>query len=296
MAPPRNRRPGFSRRAQYTLFLGYVAAIVGVLTGAGLLLLSTFNPVAFAGVQGAVSEITTPLSSSLSWVRRSVGGVPGGVESFLNVRRENARLKREIQDNRDLVMRARTLSQENRRLRALLRLRDRSAAPVVTARLVNSSAASTRRFATLNAGSRQGVKPRQPVRGPGGLIGQVIATSPNTARVMLIIDPDSIVPVRRTRDGMPALAAGRGDGLLDVRSAGIANAPISAGDIFVTSGTGGVYPPNIPVARVLKTARDTAPAQPYASPDALDFALVQKSFLPPPPPPPPPGPDNKDAE
>jgi rod shape-determining protein MreD len=43
-------------------------------------------------------------------------------------------------------------------------------------------------------------------------------TGPNTARVLLITDPESIVPVRRTRDGLPALAAGRGDGLIDVRS------------------------------------------------------------------------------
>jgi len=52
------------------------------------------------------------------------------------------------------------------------------------------------------------------------------------------------------------------------------------GDVFVTSGTGGVFSPNIPVARVVRTQGDIAIAQPAANPDALDFALVQQTFLP----------------
>ncbi len=150
----------------------------------------------------------------------------------------------------------------------------------MAARLVSSSASSTRRFAVLNAGSWQGVKTGQPVRGPEGLIGRVLETGPNTARVLLLSDPESIVPVRRTRDGLPALAAGRGDGLLDIRSASLANVGFEPGDIFVTSGTGGIYSPNIPVARVLKRARDTALARTFAQPDTLDFALVMQAFLP----------------
>ncbi|WP_188055164.1 rod shape-determining protein MreC [Sphingosinithalassobacter sp. CS137] len=283
MAPQRNRRPGFSRRAQYGLFLGYVAAVGGALIGAGLLLLSTFNPPAFAVVRGVFSELTTPVSSVFAWARRSVTGVPEGVSGHFNVRAENARLRKELEDQATLVQRARTLTRENRRLRALLQLREANPESVVAARLVSSTASSTRRYATLNAGSWQGVRSGQPVRGPDGLIGQVIETSPNTARVLLIVDPESIVPVRRMSDGLPAIAAGRGDGLLDIRSASIANVPFRAGDTFVTSGTGGIYSPNIPVARVIRDARDIAIAQPEANPDGLDYALVQETFLPAPP-------------
>jgi rod shape-determining protein MreC len=196
------------------------------------------------------------------------------------VRKQNERLRKELADTHALLMRARTLSYDNRRLKALLQLRDSAPDPVVAARLVSSSASSTRRFAVLNAGSWQGVKPGQPVRGPEGLIGRILETGPNTARVLLLSDPESIVPVRRTRDGLPALAAGRGDGLLDIRSASLANVGFEPGDLFVTSGTGGIYSPNIPVARVLKSARDTAIARTFAQPDTLDFALVQQGFLP----------------
>lgn len=290
MAPPRNRRPGFSRRAQYGLFLGYVGAVGGALIGAALLLLSTFNPPAYAAVRGFFAEITTPISSGLDWVRRMVAGTPAGVAEHFNVIDENNRLKKQLADNETLVGRARTLNQENHRLRAMLQLRDVTPEAIVAARLVNSSASSTRRFATLNAGTWQKVQAGMPVREPNGLIGQVIEAGANASRVLLIVDPESIVPVRRTSDGLPAIAAGRGDGLLDIRSAGLSNAPFQAGDTFVTSGTGGIFPPNIPVARVIRAARDTALAQPAADPDALDFALVQQTFLPELPPPPAPTP------
>ncbi len=293
MAPPRNRRPGFSRRAQYGLFLGYVGAVGGALIGAGLLLLSTFNPSAYSAVRGFFAELTTPIASALAWMRGGVAGAPEGFSTYVNVRAENERLRKQLADNETIVSRARTLNQENRRLREMLQLRDVTTDAIVIARLVASSASSARRYATLNAGNWQGVKPGQPVREPSGLIGQVVETSPNTARVLLIVDPESIVPVRRIRDGLPAIAAGRGDGLMDIRSASVATMIFEPGDTFVTSGTGGIFSPNIPVARVIRTARDIAVAEPAANPDALDFALVQQTFLPELPPGPTPSPTPK---
>jgi rod shape-determining protein MreC len=280
MAPPHNRRPGFSRRAQYGLFIGYVVAVGGALVAVGLLLLSTLNPPAFAVVRGAFSELVTPVASGADWTRRSVSGVPSSIGSFFGVRAENARLKAELEANQTLIDHARVVTRDNRRLRALLKLRDRVADPVVAARIVYASGSSTRRFATLNAGSWQGVRVGQPVRGPDGLIGRVVETSPNTARILLVLDPESVVPVRRIRDGLPAIAAGRGDGLVEIRSAGEAQQLFEPGDSFVTSGTGGLFPPNIAVAVVIERARDTARARPTANPDMLDYALVQRSFFP----------------
>ena len=280
MTPPRNRRPGFSRRAQYGLFISYVIAAGGALVGVILLLLSTFHPPAFAAVRGTFSELVTPIASGFDWTRRGLSGIPEGIGSYFGVRSENAMLRAEVEANRRLVEEARIAAYDNKRLRALLKLRDRIAAPVVTARLVYSTGSSTRRFATLNAGSWQGVRTGQPVSSADGLIGRVVEVSPNTARVLLILDPESIVPVRRVRDGLPAIAAGRGDGLIEIRSAGAAQILFEQGDAFVTSGTGGIFPPNTPVARVRARARDTAEGIVFASPDTLDYAVVQQSYFP----------------
>jgi rod shape-determining protein MreC len=280
----RDRRPGFSRRRQYGVLLSYVVAVAGVGVGAVLLLLSTLNPPLFSALRMSVAEVTTPIASLMSGGGQAMLSVPRAIGTYFAVHDENERLRREAAATRRLLTRARAIAHDNRRLRTLLALRDRSTAAVVSARLVGSTAGSTRRFALLNAGRVAGVRPGMPVRGPDGLVGRVVETGLNAARVLLLVDPDSVVPVRRTRDGLPAIVAGRGDGAVDIRSVDDLGVRFAAGDLFVTSGTGGIYPPGIPVARVVATGRDTVLGRTVARADTLDFALVERPFLPLPPP------------
>lgn len=280
MAPARDRRTGFSRRRQYSAFFAYVLAIAGALVGIALLVVSSFNPPAFAALRMTVASVAAPVASGLDATVGVVRAVPDAIGSWFRVHGENAELRAQVARDARLLTRARVMAYDNRRLRALLALRDRSEDVVVTARLVASSATSARRFALLNAGRFQGVRPGMPVRGPVGLVGRVLETGPIAARVLLVTDPESLVPVRRTRDGLPALAAGRGDGRVDIRSVNATNVRFQPGEMFVTTGTGGIYPPGIPVAAIAASAIDSAIAVPIAAPDALDFALVERPFLP----------------
>lgn len=285
MAPARDRRTGFSRRRQYGAFLGYVLAVAGAVVGLVLIIVSRFDPPAFAALRMTATGVTAPVSSALASVTNVVVSIPTAIGGHFRVYGENTRLRGELTREQALVLRARTIDFDNRRLRALLSVRDRTEETVVTARLVSSSASSGRRFAVLDAGRWQGVRPGMPVRGPIGLVGRVTEAGPNAARVLLLSDPESIVPVRRTRDGLPAIAAGRGDGLVDIRSVSTTNIGFAVGDLFVTSGTGGLYMPGIPVARVSSGGTDTVRAQTFTHPDTLDFALVTRPFLPMPAPP-----------
>jgi rod shape-determining protein MreC len=92
---------------------------------------------------------------------------------------------------------------------------------------------------------------------------------------------------------MPAIAVGRGDGAVDVRSVAAADVRFGAGDAFVTSGTGGLYAPGIPVARIERAGLDSVVGRTFAQPDTFDVALVSRVFVPMPPaapaPPPPVG-------
>lgn len=278
--PARDRRTGFSRRRQYGLFLGYVLAIAGAVVGAALLVLSTFDPAAFSALRMAAAGVTTPVSSGFSAAGSWIAAIPEGIGEHWRVKRENAQLRAELKRKNALVLRARTIAYDNNRLRSLLRLRERTAGTVVTARLVSSTASSARRFALLNAGRWSGVRPGMPVLGPAGLVGRVVETGPNAARVLLLTDTDSIVPIRRVRDGLPAVATGRGDGDVDIRAVDTTDVRFSAGDLFVTTGTGGLYPPNVPVAQVRTGGRDQVAARVFAHPDTLDFALVTQPFMP----------------
>jgi rod shape-determining protein MreC len=97
---------------------------------------------------------------------------------------------------------------------------------------------------------------------------------------MLISDGASNVPVRLVRDGTPALAVGRGDGTVELRTLEVGQNPFRPGDVVVTSGIGGLFPPDIPVAVVVSSQTDTAIARPVADPSRLEYAIVLRVYQP----------------
>jgi rod shape-determining protein MreC len=119
-----------------------------------------------------------------------------------------------------------------------------------------------------------------PVRSPDGLIGRIIDAGALASRVLLVSDRASIVPARLLRNGIPVIAQGRGDGTIDVRPLEVGRNPFKRGDIIITSGTGGLYPPLVPIARVVKLDDDGAVALPLADPATTSFAIVEPAFEP----------------
>src|SRR3546814_7699281 len=98
MAPPKNRRPGFSRRAQYGLFLGYVIAVAGALVGAILLVVSAIDPTGFASLRMAAAEATAPVSTAVSSVTRGLVSIPQAIGDHFGTVTEKRRLKKQIAD------------------------------------------------------------------------------------------------------------------------------------------------------------------------------------------------------
>jgi rod shape-determining protein MreC len=280
MAPPRKRRPGFSRKAQLQIFTGYLLAFTGAFAGLLLLALSYFDPTAFSAVRSMTAEVTAPPARLFTGMR--VGAQNGWreVAAYFEAGSKNAALQREAERNRVRLIEARALKQENRELRRLLGLIKQVGRPVATGRLINSTASSSRRYATLDVGSRQGIQRGQPVRAQRGLIGRVLETGPNTSRILLLSDAENVVPVRRARDGTVAFSQGRGDGRVDIKLIDIGVNPFKVGDVMVTSGNGGIYPPNVPVAIVEKLTTDGAIGKLLANPAGTDFVIVQEMYEP----------------
>lgn len=286
MAPPSPRRPGFSRRAQYGLFASYVVAVLGAVLGLLLIITARFDPAGNSALQGLLSDIFAPLSAA---GRSVVGGITGAgdaVGAYINAGSKNRAMANELKAARQKLIQGQNDAREVRRLKALVGMVERLPDRVAVAQLVSSTGSSSRRYATLNAGAANGVQPGQPVRAPEGLVGRVVQVGRWSARVLLITDGGNIIPVQRASDGIPALAYGLGDGRIDLRPLAAGNNPFKVGDIFVTSGTGGIYQPNIPVAIGIKSSRDGTYGRPLANPSQLDYAVVEREFIAPLPPPP----------
>ena len=117
-----------------------------------------------------------------------------------------------------------------------------------------------------------------PVRAADGLVGRVIDAGQIAARVLLVSDRANIVPARLLRSGIPVISTGRGDGTVDLRPLEVGRNPFKRGDIVVTSGTGGLYPPLVPVARVTRLDDDGAIGLPLADPADSSFAIVEQPY------------------
>ena len=280
MAGPAGPRPGWSRKAQYSLFFGLVAAIAGLIVGLIMLVLSLIAPSAYAGVRGAALDITAPVSGALSEVATTVTGVVGGAGDYWNAAAQNAGLKRERIELRRQIIRAKAVMLENSQLKAALGLREQSEAAIAAGRIVGSSFESTRRFAILSVGRSDGVEIGMPVRTPDGLVGRVIEAGSSASRVLLVSDRSNIVPARTLRSGIPVISTGRGDGTVDIRPLEVGRNPFKRGDIIVTSGTGGLYPPLVPIARIIRLDDDGALGVPLADPSKSSFAIVERVFEP----------------
>lgn len=280
MAPPKTRRPGFSRRAQYGLFIGYVVAVAGVMFAMLLLIVAIIDPRGFNALRGAALDLTTPVSSAGRGTVRFFTNGGDIVSDYFMAASQNAELKRELEATNQHLVEARAIAFENKRLKRLLKLSDTLSDEVTTARIVSSTFDTSRRLATLSAGSAAGIRIGQPVRAPEGVIGRIVETGRYASRVLLLTDGASNVPVQLVRDGTPALATGRGDGTLEVKPLEVGKNPFQRGDIFVTSGTGGIYEPGIPVAIVVSATNDETVARPLADPARIDFAIVQNIYVP----------------
>jgi rod shape-determining protein MreC len=280
MAPPSTRRPGFSRRAQYGLFLGYVVAVAGVLFAALVLAISVVDPTGYNALKGVALDATKPITAGGRSVATFFTGIGSTVSNYFNAAAQNGELKRQLAASRRTVIAARATELENQRLKALLKLAQETEDEVAVTRVVGSSFDSVHRLATLSVGASSGVAPGQPVRAPDGLIGRVIETGRWASRVLLISDGASNIPVRLVRDGTAAIAVGRGEGSVEMKTLEVGQNPFKRGDVLVTSGVGGVYPPNIPVAMVMRIEGDRTFARPLADPARADFAMVLKPYQP----------------
>lgn len=275
MAPPSSRRSGFSKKAQFSVFTGYLLAGAGALLGFGLLLLSLWQPAAFAPLRGAAGDVIAPAGEVTAATRNGGQGFFAGIGGYFRAGSQNAALREEVELARIRLAEAEAVKAENRRLRALLDLRADEVKPVATARLVGSTAASGRRLAFLGVGRSGGVTPGMPVVSERGVIGRVLETGRNSARVLLLTDSESVLPVRRAKGDVVAFAEGRGDGLLRVRLVNLGINPLKVGDLMVTSGAGGYYRPGVAVAIISKITPDGGIARLVAEPSATNFVAVE---------------------
>ena len=186
--------------------------------------------------------------------------VGGGIADFFTtrgtLRQDNEKLLAERQALNAKVQQFNALEEENARLRRMLGSAAQVADKAIAAELIEVSSEPFTRKIVVAKGGRDGVYVGQSVIDAHGIMGQVTQVASQVSRVTLITDAGHAIPVLDNRSGLRMLVFGTGDpDTLKVPYLTSAS-DIKEGDLLVSSGMGGTFPPGYPVAQVSRIVND----------------------------------------
>jgi rod shape-determining protein MreC len=245
-----------------------------------LMLLGKADSSAIERLRVEVSDFVAPALSLVAEPVATVRGTLSQFDSYKSLQAQNVQLR----EQNDLLLQwqsaAQALQAENRRLRALL---DAAADPYINS-AVGRVIAHTLLVA---AGLRDGVDRNQAAMAPSGLVGRVIEVGDRSARVLLVTDINSRIPVMLQGQRQRAVLAGANGQRLKLLYLE-PDAPREIGERIVTSGLGGVFPPGLAIGRIVEVTPEATWVEPYVNWSDLEYlrlldyrvdsSLVSKGF------------------
>lgn len=225
------------------------------------------------------SAIVDRYVPNMEWAMAPITGIARMAEDFQSYARlfeQNQELRRELQQMRAWREAALQLEQENARLLDLNRVQLDPELTFVTGIVLADSGSPFRRSVLLNVGARDGILDGWATMDGLGVVGRISGVGDNTARVMLLTDAASRIPVTILPSGQQALLMGDNTAspVLD-----FVEDPedIAPGDRIVTSGDGGLFPPGLLVGQVVFTSDRLMRARLSADLQRLNFLRVMRS-------------------
>ncbi|MGE0153364.1 MAG: rod shape-determining protein MreC [Reyranellaceae bacterium] len=247
----------------------------------GLLVLAAFavmvigkaDTIIIERVRSAVVDIAAPVLNVVSRPVQTVNEAVAEVEDVIHMREELARLREENARLMSWQSVAQRLEAENKALRSFFAFSSGPQATFITARVVGDAGSAFVRSMLLNAGARDGVKNGQAVMTADGLAGRITEVGETSARVLLITDINSRIPVlvERTRDRAVLAGDNSRQPRLTLMPPGMS---VEAGDRIVTSGHGGTYPAGLPVGVVASVGEKAVRVEPLVDWNRLEFVRV----------------------
>jgi rod shape-determining protein MreC len=226
-------------------------------------------------VRNALAYVVYPIQYLVSLPGRAGQWLSEALATRRMLERENAALSAQHLLLESKLLKLEALEAENSRLRALFDSTAQIDQRLLISELISVDMAPFSRQFVLNKGSAQGIHEGQPILDAYGVMGQVVQVTPLTSTAMLITDPNHALPVEVNRNGLRSVARGTSDPsrleLFHLPS----NADIATGDLLVTSGLDGRFPPGYPVAYVTRIEKQ--PDSPFAIVSAEPTAHLEHS-------------------
>lgn len=234
-------------------------------------------------VRSNISLVLSPIRYLVSLPAITGSWANEWLSSHIELLNENSALKAKGRILNVRLQKMQVLKAENTRLRNMLGSSRKLADQVIVAELLSVDQSPYRQLIEINKGTFDGVELGLAVIDDFGVMGQVIHVNQYTATTILISDPEHAIPVQFIRSGTRSVAFGNGSvDQLELRYLP-ATADIKVNDQLVTSGLGGRFPADYPVATVISITKDlthgfvSVLAKPLARLDSSREVLVVKS-------------------
>jgi rod shape-determining protein MreC len=228
----------------------HLSSFIFIIIALFYLLFTAVSPQSVNGVRAGLTDIVTPVLGVMTRPLQDAAAFVRNASGITEMQAENARLVEENAKLREWYQAALLLDAENKSLRELLNVKLDPQNRYITARVLGDSGNTFVKSLLISAGENDGVRKGQAVISGVGLVGRVIEAGKNSARVLLVTDINSRVPIMVEDSRQHAIMAGSND-----NRPGLAHIPpdseIAAGARIVTSGHGGVFPQGLPIGRVV---------------------------------------------
>jgi rod shape-determining protein MreC len=211
---------------------------------------------ALGEVRSIVSYLLTPLQSVMLLPRSALEGSFDYLTSKSSLEEQNENLVKRVAELTLLANQSESLMSENAQLRKLIGIQEQTRFKILISQILYSPSNPLSQKVVINRGASDGIKEGQGVSDHQGIVGQVVRVLENKSEVALLDDRDMVIPVQVSRNGTRGALYGNGRGQsLELRHMA-ALTDLQVGDVLMTSGIDGVYPPGFPVATIEKIDRN----------------------------------------
>lgn len=251
-----------------------------------ILLVSTLGSQKFGILHKLDFEITGPVQQIFSRAAGYVNVFKEQYVDLIDVRDENKRLWKELQETRAAAYKNREALATNARLKKLLEFKESTDLPLVSSTIIGKDPSLWFRTVIVDRGSSDGVFKGMPVVTGDGIVGQIITVSPNYSKVLLAISPSSALDVLLQKSRVRGILKGTGS-LTYKLDYVLKTVDVKEGDYVVTAGYGGLFPTGLPVgvvSKVIKKRRgmfleiEVTPAVDYLTLEKLLIIQQEKPF------------------
>ena len=240
--------------------------------------------------EGVVSAILTPFSRGYNAIERGLSSLFSGFEDTdslkENIRQLNARLARYDAMQIEMIQaELAELKTENDRLRNMLDLRGKVRYQSIAAELISKDPDNWFRTLVVNRGSDDGVEVNMPViayqNGRRVVVGKIVEVRGSISRIQPIVAPDIKIGCKLNENKIPGLLSGYSYNADYCVVNYISRAtPAKKGDIIITSGQAGVFPPELYIGTVERTElSETNPYQRIIVKPFVDYSLLEEVFI-----------------